>query len=147
MMQVKNRKAVSAWLRNFQMYSRARIHYDNLYVDQMAQKGVIVKWDDVCNAGLKPASSPSLPKAAPMLKAQVNSPLKTEGWINIEDTVSQSEVENLKRPVPPSSSSKAQQDMTVEADPVRVQQLQTQIAILQRELAQHTKVPSDPEAP
>eukprot|EP00435_Cladocopium_sp_Y103_P067773 s25_g30.t1 len=148
-MQVKNRRAVAAWLRNFQMYSRARIHYDNQYVQKMASMGQTVSWNDVQRASLTPSST-EMPKATPVPVSKTVSPVKSEGWIKVDETPtkpSRSEGESLKRMAPKSAPSQSSQSMTTEANPQRVQQLQTQIAILQRELAKETQVPGDSKEP
>ena len=105
--QLKNRKGVSAWVRSLQMYTRARLEITNQALEKDRQM-------------------PLLPT-----KGQRSKKVE-EGWTEVAQSSNQ-EVHrtknDLKRP-----AEEEQSDMAVEASPERVIELQTKIAILQREL-------------
>jgi hypothetical protein len=129
---MKNRKGVSAWVKSFQMYSLARIeaaHQETIKGSQMP-----------------------LP---PQRASKMTSPMQSSQseWITVGDMEpkpkSQGPMKSEnKRPIEVTKTS-----MMVEHESQKMQELQTKIALLQRELNQHvysedqaqgSKDPSEP---
>ena len=136
--QVWNRRAVSSWLRSFQMYCRMVQH---MRPDETAMSSTQVITEPVM------AQSPQPNKAAkPITKVKEamnqTRPSTTVGkWIEVEkhSQVASSQGRVNKRGSTTASSNR----MSTEADPEKIQKLRTQIAILERELANELKIPDD----
>lgn len=131
--QIWNRRAVSAWLRSFQMYARARRQAEAEWSRQQQQ---VIKPGNQ-NQGLMPT-----PKAM----SPVKMPSEDAPWVkvNMEPAPSPSKPkagspETMKRRQPEESSSSVKAMQTT-PDPDRINQIQAQIAVLQRELARATAV-------
>lgn len=125
--QIWNRRAVSGWLRSLQMYFRARRQAE-------------ADWEKRQQPVIQPKAK-ALSSAPPM-----STPIDEAPWVkvNMSPRASTSQMtppssEKSKKRQPESSQTKPA-SMTVEADPDRIQQLQTQIAVLQRELARATAI-------
>lgn len=126
--QIRNRRAVSSWLRSFQNYMIAREKYE--MKNQAPVPPVTANY--VTSTALPKGKA--LPKAAPKLE-------KTEDWQVISDVEIMKKEKN-KRPNEPSTMANSSM-MPTDPNPERVRMLQTQIAVLQRELARETQVPTD----
>eukprot|EP00435_Cladocopium_sp_Y103_P025876 s3236_g6.t1 len=123
MMQVKNRKAVSPWLRSFQNYLTARWKHralQQLPVTPMQSQGV-----------------PS--DGSKMTKPSQSSRAPDHDWekVGYPSTSHKRAIPEIEKGTSSSTS------MTTEPNQDKIEKLQTQIAILQRELARETRVPED----
>ena len=107
--QLRNRTGVSAWVKSLQMYTRARLEIVNKELEKERQMPVKPK----------KVSEKTQPEEGWTEIASQSSNTKSSGKIKTD----------LKRP-----AEEEQQEMRVEACPQRVNDLRTQIAILQREL-------------
>ncbi|CAL1166254.1 unnamed protein product [Cladocopium goreaui] len=126
--QMWNRKAVSAWVRSFQMYCRARSQMTSEYAFKMQEMGV-----EVDLVGLQTQVTTS--------NSSSHSAASQEEWINIEEEV---QTKSEPRRTTKRGSSKPQTtSMATEINATRVQELRTQIAILQRELAREEDIPEE----
>jgi hypothetical protein len=128
LMQVKNRKAVSPWMRSFQNYLQARWK-------RRAQQQMPV---GPRKQNLE--SNRVTPKAMP-------SPNKTSGGYHIEETEweklsTQPSASSHKRGLP-EKEIESKSPMKTEPNQAKIEHLQMQIAVLQRELALETRVPED----
>ena len=150
--QLKNRVGVSTWVKSFQNYSRARTEMDYQHTLYLQRNGSSVTLDMVTQAscGYNPVPSPQIkPKAVPVPQATPKAAPKdqesssSEAWIKIEE---KSPVESTKRPAPKPKASEAQPAaMQHELNSERIHHLQTQIAVLQRELAREVEIPDESE--
>ena len=141
-----NRKAVSAWVRSFQMYCRARSQATHEYAYKMQEQGIevdLVKHlsqvsngaNSSFNAEPKPISKPKTPIGATQEKD------KAGEWIKIEEEM-KSTNEHSRAPKRVNSKPKASA-MAVEPNHHRVQEIRTQIAIRERELAKEVQIPEE----
>ena len=125
LMQIRNRKAVSAWMLSLQNYRQAMI--DHRHRAQLPEQ-------------IKDMKNHSQ-KVKEMTSGYQNKPMgsRTDDWEQVDSvkTVHRSKREKAE------SSKEVPRKMMVEPNQERVESLQTQIAILQRELAQETQVPED----
>ncbi|CAL1155944.1 unnamed protein product, partial [Cladocopium goreaui] len=146
--QMWNRKAVSAWVRSFQMYCRARSQATHEYAYKMQEQGIevdLVKHlsqvstgaNSSFNAEPKPISKPKTPIGVTQEKD------KAGEWIKIEEEM-KSTNEHSRAPKRVNSKPKASA-MAVEPNHHRVQEIRTQIAILERELAKEVQIPEEEE--
>lgn len=126
--QIRNRRAVSSWLRSFQNFVIAREKYE--MKNQTPVPPVTAQY--VTSTALPRRAA--LPKAAPKME-------KPEDWQVIPE-VEIVKKEKNKRPNEPSKNASSSM-MPTDPNPERVRLLQTQIAVLQRELARETQVPAD----
>jgi len=144
--QMWNRKAVSAWVRSFQMYCRARSQATHEYAYKMQEQGIevdLVKHlsqvsngaNSSFNAEPKPISKPKTPIGVTQEKD------KAGEWIKIEEEM-KSTNEHSRAPKRVNSKPKASA-MAVEPNHHRVQEIRTQIAILERELAKEVQIPEE----
>ena len=141
--QIWNRKAVSSWLRSFQMFCRM---YQKLTPSTMTDfaseesvepmmgtssqsQGAI---QQQTRMGIKVAQA--MPQPAP---SSTSPPSATE-WTHIEAATAQSN----RAPKRGSKTAEGSR-MSTEANQQKVQALRTQIAILQRELANELQIPDD----
>eukprot|EP00435_Cladocopium_sp_Y103_P007070 s4910_g2.t1 len=141
--QLKNRRATSAWAKNFQMYSRCRVHYDYAHSKEMYEKGIPVTTEMLSQIVSKPSDQAIVPSEMSKAKAQSSKDNCPDDWTQVE-TVPKTEI--IKRPASQVSGNKpSQRSMSTEPDVEKINRLQTQIALLQRELAKETQIPSDAE--
>ena len=129
--QIRNRKAVSPWLRSLQNYVIARQKY------QMKHPGQT----PLTQVGYPSTSQTSTPKRSMGAKGK-----EEQEWEVIAKTAAQSS--NAKKPQSAKRSTTAlaspdRAKMTVEPNAERVQQIKTQIALLERELARETQIPEE----
>ena len=129
--QIRNRKAVSPWLRSLQNYVIARQKYQLKHPGQIPQTQV----------GYPSTSQTSTQKRSMGAKGK-----EEQEWEVIAKTAAQSS--NAKKPQSAKRSTTAlaspdRAKMTVEPDAERVQQIKTQIALLERELARETQIPEE----
>lgn len=115
--QLKNRRGVSAWVRSFQMYTRARLEVSNKILEKERQMPV------------RPAKTSV---------AKMSGTQETEDWISVPEG-SQSGASASSKPELKRRAEEEQGQMTVEQDQHRVMEIKTQIAILQRELEWQTQ--------
>jgi hypothetical protein len=115
--QLKNRRGVSAWVRSFQMYTKARLEVSNKILEKERQMPV------------RPAKTSM---------ARMSGNQETEDWISVPEG-SQSGASASSKPELKRRAEEEQGQMTVEQDQHRVMELKTQIAILQRELELQTQ--------
>jgi hypothetical protein len=115
--QLKNRRGVSAWVRSFQMYTKARLEVSNKILEKERQMPV------------RPAKTSM---------AKMSGKPETEDWISVPEG-SQSSASASSKPELKRRAEEEQGQMTVEQDQHRVMELKTQIAILQRELELQTQ--------
>jgi hypothetical protein len=144
--QMWNRKEVSAWVRSFQMYCRARSQMTSEYAFKMQEMGVEVDLvglqTQVTTANSSSHSAAPKPISKPKAVAQLSqSKASQEEWINIEEEV-QTKSEP-RRTTKRGSSKPKTTSMATEINATRVQELRTQIAILQRELAREEDIPEE----
>jgi hypothetical protein len=111
--QLRNRRGVSAWVRNFQMYARARneIINRNLQVERQQQM-------------------PIQPKATPGINKE---------WTAVHCPRTPAEVGTSKKGELKRSASEEKSEMNIEKNQDKITDLQTKIAVLQRELARETE--------
>ena len=116
--QLKNRRGVSAWLRNFQMYSRARLEITNKMLQQERQMPVIPKKTTDRASSTKVTEDDWIPiQPTPPAKGMISRVGEHKRGLETEKT-----------------------EMQIEQDPHKIMALQTQIAVLQkRELAKETE--------
>ena len=136
--QVWNRRAVSSWLRSFQMYCRMVQH---MRPDETAMSSTQVIAEPVMTQSPQPNKAA---KPITKVKETMNQtrPLTTVGeWIEVEkpNQVAPSQGRVNKRGSTTASSNR----MSTKADPEKIQKLRTQIAILERELANELQIPDD----
>ena len=136
--QVWNRRAVSSWLRSFQMYCRMVQH---MRPDETAMSSTQVIAEPVMTQSPQPNKAA---KPITKVKETMNQtrPSTTVGeWIEVEkpNQVAPSQGRVNKRGSTTASSNR----MSTEADPEKIQKLRTQIAILERELANELQIPDD----
>ena len=129
--QIRNRKAVSPWLRSLQNYVIARQKYQLKHPGQIPQTQV----------GYPSTSQTSTQKRSMGAKGK-----EEQEWEVIAKTTAQSS--NAKKPQSSKRSTTAlaspdRAKMTVEPNAERVQQIKTQIALLERELARETQIPEE----
>ena len=148
--QLKNRKAVSAWVRSFQMYCRARSKIEYAHALQLREQGIEVDLTDLHTQVTQPTANIVTPTPKPMSRPASSTaqsqktPAEAEEWITIEEEtkIPKETSRNSKR-----GRSKAQPSkpgkMAVEPNTDRVQALRTQIAILERELAREVQIPEE----
>jgi hypothetical protein len=115
--QLKHRRGVSAWVRSFQMYTKARLEVSNKILEKERQMPV------------RPAKTSM---------ARMSGNQETEDWISVPEG-SQSGASASSKPELKRRAEEEQGQMTVEQDQHRVMELKTQIAILQRELELQTQ--------
>ena len=134
--QVWNRKAVSPWLRSFQMYCRMRQH---------AAPTSEEIFDKVEKEPQKTAAAMAAPKG--MIKineSKMSPPAQNSEWTKIESSAAVSSETNRKPKR--GSATGSTTGMETEINHQRVQELKTQIAILERQRAIETQVPeTEPE--
>lgn len=121
-----NRSAVSSWVRSFQLYCRhRRTASEEAWNRAKEANPGWEKWGQE-QRPTTPRQMPVLPKtSSPSAHSwTMVDPPKTEGYMKTEN----------KRPKEAETEFEEDQ-MNVEKDPAKIQQLQTQIAILQRELS------------
>ena len=121
--QLKNRRGVSAWVRSFQMYTRARLEVSNKILEKERQMPV------------RPAKTSV---------AKMSGTQETEDWIPVPEG-SQSGASASSKPELKRRAEEEQGQMTVEQDHHRVMEIKTQISILQRELEWQTQGPKETE--
>ena len=136
--QIRHRRAVSAWLRSLQNYLYAREKYETKYqipVPPMVSHYVTPPNQPKGKAQPKGAAAPMM---APKMTSKVG---QTEDWqlISGKETPKKETVKRSSESIQSTSSAL----MPTEPNPERVRALQTQIAVLQRELARETQVPSE----
>eukprot|EP00435_Cladocopium_sp_Y103_P038956 s1051_g10.t1 len=131
--QMWNRRGVSSWVRSFQLYCRER---------RAASQEAKRRMAPLTQGSSSATQMPVVPKASAPVPQQTQGPLmapaenaENDGWIRIpvETPVPEENVKgkrSLANPTPP---------METQPDPEKVQRLQAQIAILQRELQKETK--------
>eukprot|EP00435_Cladocopium_sp_Y103_P062813 s917_g24.t1 len=142
--QLKNRRATSAWVKNFQMYSRCRVHYDYAHSKEMYEKGIPVTTEMLSQMVSQPADQAIVPSEIPKAKAQSSKSNCPDDWTQVEE-VPIKKAEISKRTASQVSGKTSQRSMSMEPDTEKINRLQTQIALLQRELAKETQIPSDAE--
>lgn len=129
--QLRNRNAVSTWVVSFQMFCMAMEEKRIQEVrDQQAAMDAQVKNQEKVKSYPKPSQGPVAKTKKP--------PTTTDhGWEKVEMTSGTSG----KRGATDSSTTESDQEkkMSMEPNPHRVQQLNEQIAMLQRELARETQ--------
>ena len=126
LMQVKNRKAVSTWMRSFQNYIRA------MWLQRSRQQRMSKPESINLTMGYQ-VKNPS--RGVPSSSQSSQNHDKDSEW---------EKVSSLKRQSAEKEPNKHQSTiMHTEANREKVEKLQTQIAILQRELAIETQVPED----
>ena len=150
--QMWSRGAVSAWVRSFQMYCRARSQMTSAYVHKQHDMGINVDLNQLMvettkDEVLRNAENKVSPEPVSMSAAKSAVAVKSQGAVNINDWI---KIEEDAKPSAESSRSTKRGsantqsgNMKIEPNPERVQALRTQIAILERELAKETKVPDD----
>jgi hypothetical protein len=128
-MQIKNRKGTSAWMLSFQNYLKAMSDHRHRHQlpEQIAQ--------------LKQLRSKAQPKATAMASASKSRSASTadEDWEKV--TPNKSGHKNKREIEEPKGNT--QTKMNMEPNKERVEMIQTQIALLQRELAREMQVPED----
>ena len=131
--QMWNRHGVSTWVRSFQLYCRERRSASQEARRRKVQEEIQTAYPAASGAQ---GQLPVMPKSkAPQPISQVrpkskSEPNVSEGWIQIPiDTPVPEQTASGKRGLATSSN-----NMETQVDPDKVSQLQTQIAILQREL-------------
>lgn len=122
---MRTRKVTSPWAMSFQNYILAREKHQSRALQEEKQKG---RTSGYLRVDPTPLSKP---------KSKNKKETSTDKeWDVITERGAMS---SLKRP----STSTSSQSMQAESDPVKISQLQAQIAILQRELAKETQVPEE----
>ena len=124
-----NRRAVASWLRSFQMYRRMVQH---MMPDETAMSSTQVITEPMMNQAPQPKRRPSPSPRSPTTMVE---------WVEVEKSnqVAPSQGRVNKRGSNTASSTR----MSTEADPEKIQKLRTQIAILERELANELQIPDD----
>lgn len=143
MNQIWNRSAVTSWVRSLQLYGRHR-RAASLEATKRAMEAN-PDWEKEENAKLKaiqnqwqgwrPASPKASPEKGPQTPSQMPiTPASSHSWVMVspKQTEGYMKTEN-KRPKEVEKEMMSD-NMSVERDPEKIQQLQTKIAILQREL-------------
>ena len=144
--QLRNRKATSNWVKNFQMYGRARVQHDHAHSQEMFNKGIPVTTEMLSQIVTKAGSMIPIPKALPKAEPKGTSSVASEDWVKVTGK-QVPKTDPIKRPVSEVTRSEApRSSMMMELNAEKVQQIQTQIALLQRELAKEIQVPSDAES-
>eukprot|EP00435_Cladocopium_sp_Y103_P031908 s2451_g8.t1 len=141
--QIWNRRAVSGWLRSFQMYCRQRQKVDPELDPRFSTTMPVSRV--IPPAPLSPEvprRTTTVPKAKSHATAGPSHPTTSEGWTQIEET-SNAEPVNPRQPKRAIQAATSSSRMSTETNQDRVQQIQTQIAILERELAREMAVPED----
>ena len=145
--QMRNRRAVSAWVRSFQMYCKARWQINRDYAIKMKAEGIEVDLTELqtqlSKVTSESANQEPRPVSKPQSSAQGSQPKEDEQeeWITVGDKekVPVESTRNTKRGNSNSKSSK----MATEPNAARIQELRTQIAILERELAREVQIPEE----
>eukprot|EP00435_Cladocopium_sp_Y103_P042739 s1807_g11.t2 len=141
--QLWNRKAVSAWVRSFQMYCRARSVEDAKQIHSPPGPVTGPTEGKVPAQGTTAMTKDKI-KSKPETSSSHQGPAD-QGWITIDSESSTSS--EINRKPKRGVAGKESKAMTVEPNQERVQALKTQIAILQRELARETKIPENDGIP
>lgn len=129
--QIRHRKAVSPWLRSLQNYLIAREKYQLRHQVPIPPK---VQGDV------------NRPKPTPLPKASATKEKSNKEWEVITQMTSTSSTPAkaaTNKRAPEAMEYQDKINMPVEPDAERVQQIRTQIALLQRELARETLVPDE----
>ena len=132
--QLWNRRGVSSWVRSFQLYCRERRAAS-------LERQRLTRGEEQSPPRVPPTEQKPIPKMANVIfqrnkKGYVGTPTREEAdWIQIPiDQPVTGENKNGKREMTPGTSS-----METQVDQEKVHKLQTQIAILQRELQKETQ--------
>ena len=129
--QIRNRKAVSPWLRNLQNYVIARQKYEALNQTPILPTSA--------GSG-QPSKSPTTSRpSAPHVKTEAEWEMITKAGSTSSNTKKSQAPKRTTSETEKSGKAK----MTVEPNAERVWQIQTQIALLQRELARETQIPEE----
>ena len=144
--QLRNRRATSTWVRNFQMYGKTRVHHDHTHSQEMFDKGIPVTSEMLSQIVTKAENMIPIPKALPKAERKGTPSVASEEWVKVKGK-QVPKVDLLKRPVSEVTRSEApQSSMMMEPNAAKVQQIQTQIALLQRDLAKEIQIPSEAES-
>jgi hypothetical protein len=127
LMQIKNRKAVSPWLRSFQNYLNAMWKHRSR--QQIPEVPTIRQTQ----------AMPKIKKPEPRQGTPSNNAIEQE-WEKISMTRTSNQKRSPQKMSPEAASSNM---MNTEKNGEKVEKLRTQIAILQRELAIETQIPED----
>ena len=139
--QLRNRKAVSQWVKSFQMYSRTRVQADYIQSQKLQEQGFPVTVEMLNRNEVKPFPTQIKGDQSP---TRVDA--ESQAWVKIKE-VKSSKIETGKKRATCASGSEAPNlPMSTEPNAEKVQQLKVNIALLQRELARETQGLSDGEA-
>ena len=135
--QLRNRKGVSQWVKNFQMYGRARVQADYEQSQKLFAQGIPVTVDmlNQMDVGRHQTQVTVKMKSTPVQK----DPIESNQWIEVEGVKPSKTEVGKKRTTSPSGSEALTSPMPTEPNVEKIQQLQAQIALLQRELAKETQ--------
>ncbi|CAL1160332.1 unnamed protein product [Cladocopium goreaui] len=111
--QLRNRRGVSAWVRSFQMYARAR--------------------NEIINRNLQAERQQQMP-IQPRATTEIN-----QEWTAVHCPRTPAEVGTSKKGELKRSASEEKSGMNIEKNQDKITDLQTKIAVLQRELARETE--------